>query len=77
MDTAKLFNNGRSQAVRLPKAYRFEGTEVYIKKVGDAVVLLPYQTPWQSLLDSLEQFPDDFMATREQGDQLERETIFP
>jgi antitoxin VapB len=41
MDTAKLFKTGRSQAVRLPKAYRFEGDEVYIKRVGPAVVLLP------------------------------------
>jgi antitoxin VapB len=77
MDTAKLFNNGRSQAVRLPKSYRFEGTQVFIKRVGDAVVLLPYQNPWQTLLDSLEQFPEDFMETREQGDQPERETLFP
>ena len=42
MDTAKLFTNGGSQAVRLPKEYRFEGTEVFIKKVGQAIVLIPY-----------------------------------
>lgn len=38
METAKLFTNGRSQAVRLPKEFRFEGDEVFIKRVGDAVV---------------------------------------
>ncbi len=62
MDTAKLFPNGNSQAVRLPKEYRFEGDQVYIRRMGDAVVLLPYQTPWQVLIDSLPQFSPDFSA---------------
>ena len=62
MDTAKLFPNGNSQAVRLPKEYRFEGEQVYIRRMGEAVVLLPYQTPWQILIDSLSQFSDDFVV---------------
>jgi antitoxin VapB len=41
MDTAKLFINGRSQAVRLPKTYRFEGNEVYIKKVSKGILIMP------------------------------------
>ena len=41
MMTAKLFENGRSQAVRLPKEYRFNGDEVAINKVGDIVILMP------------------------------------
>lgn len=45
MDTAKLFKNGQSQAVRLPKAYRFEGEQVYIKRVGNAVMLIPFDNP--------------------------------
>ena len=49
MDTAKVFMTGRSQAVRLPKAYRFEGDEVLIKRVGDAVVLLPRTHSWDTL----------------------------
>lgn len=57
MNTAKLFRTGRSQAVRLPKEFRFEGTEVYIKRVGNGVLLLPKEeNPWQSLFDSLEEF---------------------
>ena len=40
-DTAKLFMNGRSQAVRLPREFRFEGDEVAIRKSGDAVILEP------------------------------------
>ena len=76
MDTARIFQNGRSQAVRLPKEYRFDGEQVFIKKVGDAVMLLPYQDSWQTLFDSLDQFSDDFMQTREQPEQQVREDVF-
>lgn len=76
METAKIFMNGRSQAIRLPKAFRFEGDEVYIKRVGDAVMLIPYHAPWQLLADSLAMFSDDFMSSREQPDLQEREELF-
>ncbi len=64
--TARLFRNGDSQAVRLPKEFRFAGTEVLIKRVGDAVVLLPKARSWDTLIGSLDKFPDDFMREREQ-----------
>ncbi len=76
MDTAKLFQNGKSQAVRLPKEYRFPGSKVYIKRMGNAVVLIPEQDSWQPLLDSLALFTDDFMAERDQPGVQEREQIF-
>jgi antitoxin VapB len=66
MKTAKLFKNGQSQAVRLPKEYRFEGEEVYIKKVGSSVVLLPEKNSWDALLGSLDHFTPEFMAERAQ-----------
>lgn len=53
---AKLFKTGRSQAVRLPKEFRFEGTEVLIQKVGDSVVLTPKKKRWANLMASLEMF---------------------
>ena len=59
METAKLFMSGNSQAVRLPKSYRFVGDEVVIKRLGNAVVLLPKDDPWQTLFDALEEFPAD------------------
>jgi antitoxin VapB len=68
MNTAKLFMNGRSQAVRLPKECRFEGKEVYIRKLKGVVVLVPMDAPWQSLVDSLDQFSPDFMEQRQQPD---------
>ena len=77
MQTAKLFKNGKSQAVRLPKEFRFDGDEVAIKKMGNAVVLLPLENPYQSLIDSLDMFPDDFMNEREQPPPQKREEMFP
>lgn len=50
MQQDKLFQNGQSQAVRLPKEFRFEGDSVAIKRVGRAVVLLPYDEPWDTLV---------------------------
>jgi antitoxin VapB len=76
METAKLFQNGQSQAVRLPKKYRFPGEKVVIKRVGNALVLLPYEDSWQTLFDSLEQFSDDFMSDRQQPESEERESAF-
>ncbi len=76
MKTAKLFRNGRSQAVRLPKEFRFSGHKVFIKKVGDAVMLIPYRESWQSLFNSLEQFSADFMEERSQPEQQIRENVF-
>src|SRR2546430_5998903 len=56
--------NGRSQAVRLPKEFRFEGDKVGIKRVSNTVVLIPLNDPWKPLFDSLEKFSDDFMNDR-------------
>ena len=75
MKTAKLFKNGDSQAVRLPKEFRFTGNEVLIKHVGNAVVLLPKSKSWDTLLSSLEQFSDDFMLEREQPAGQTRESL--
>ena len=76
MMTAKLFENGRSQAVRLPKEYRFNGDEVAINKVGDIVILMPKENKWAAFLNSLELFSDDFMSDgREQPAVQEREAL--
>lgn len=76
METARLFKNGQSQAVRLPKDFRFEGEKVFIKRVGKAVVLIPYQDSWDTLFESLDQFSDDFMEVREQPPAQHREGLF-
>lgn len=61
MLSAKLFKNGQSQAVRLPKECRFEGDEVAVNKIGDIVILVPKNNKWDGFLNSLELFSDDFM----------------
>ena len=62
---AKLFTNGRSQAVRIPKAYQFEGVdEVLIRKEGDALVILPVRKTWESYADEAPPVGGDFMAER-------------
>jgi antitoxin VapB len=66
MDTARLFQSGRSQAVRLPKEYRFAGTEVVVQHFGNGVLLLPMDDPWQTLETALSSFEPGFVMTREQ-----------
>ncbi len=73
MKSAKLFNNGRSQAIRLPQAFRFTGSEVYISSYDGLVILIPKKSPWASLVASLDRFSDDFMSTREQPPLQPRE----
>lgn len=66
VDRAKIFQSGRSQAVRLPKQFRFSGSEVFVKRVGKAVVLLPTDDAWDSLAASLDLFSDDYMVDCQQ-----------
>ncbi len=77
MNKAKVFRNGQSQAIRLPKEFRVVGTEVFIKKQGNMIVLIPIEgNPWENLFASLNQFSDDFMTKRDQPSQEKREDIF-
>lgn len=62
MMTAKVFENGRSQAIRLPKECRFSSDEVMVNKIGDIVILLPKQNKWDSFMRAIDMFSDDFMA---------------
>lgn len=77
MDTARLFKNGRSQAVRLPKEYALPGDEVFVKRINGVVMLIPKnQDLWQPLIDSLDKFSDDFFNfSRDQGIAEKRDTI--
>lgn len=76
MKIAKIFQNGQSQAVRLPKEFRFNSDEVFIKKVGETTVLFPIENPWASLKSSLDKFSKDFMDQRKQPPQQKRDDIF-
>ncbi|HET6430299.1 MAG TPA: type II toxin-antitoxin system VapB family antitoxin [Phycisphaerae bacterium] len=71
MTTAKLFMSGRSQAVRLPKEFWFEGDEVGIKRVGSAVLLFPKDKAWDLMAEAIGQVDEDFMARRDQPGRAE------
>ncbi|MBW1695339.1 MAG: antitoxin [Deltaproteobacteria bacterium] len=75
MQTAKIFMNGRSQAVRLPKGFRLPGNDVFINKIGNIVILIPKDDPWSSFVNSLDQFTDDFMENRNQPIPNRRESL--
>ena len=65
---AKVFQNGRSQAIRIPKEYRVNSDEVYIEKVGDTLMIKPkYKDKWDSFFDTLEDVEtSDFLSSRDQ-----------
>ena len=75
MDTARIFQSGRSQAVRLPKEYRLQGKEVYVKHFGSGVLLLPIDKSWDTLEAALQAFEPGFHLEREQPIKQEREEI--
>ena len=76
METAKLFWTGRSQAVRLPKEFRFRGKEVHIRRHGSAVILEPVENDWRWLDAIAGALDDDFVqAVNEQPDQQERPAL--
>ncbi|WP_274584068.1 type II toxin-antitoxin system VapB family antitoxin [Neisseria leonii] len=73
MQTAKIFITGRSQAVRLPKDFRFDGDEVFIKHFYGGVLLLPKDGGWKGFFQALDEFEPGFELVREQPEMQERE----
>ncbi|PJZ77136.1 type II toxin-antitoxin system antitoxin VapB [Leptospira neocaledonica] len=72
MNRAKIFKNGDSQAVRLPKEYRFKGKEVYIHKEGEIVILTPIQDAVDRFWNTLNEFSSDFKIERDQPKDYDR-----
>ncbi len=76
MMTAKIFENGRSQAVRLPKECRFNTDEVNVNRIGDIVLLMPKTNRWSSFMQAIDMFSEDFMENgRSGGLEQEREEL--
>ena len=77
MKTAEVITQGTVQSIRLPEDVRIEDTEVFVKRVGRSVLLIPVSADrWQILADSLEQFTSDYMEDRAQPTSQDRETVF-
>jgi antitoxin VapB len=75
MQTAKLFLNGNSQAVRLPKEFRFPGEFVYIRRQGDEVILSSRPLTWDEFFEQPSAFGDDFLADRQDDVPQQRESF--
>ena len=76
MMTAKVFENGRSQAVRLPKECRFNTDEVAVNRIGDIVLLIPKPSGWDTFMKAIDMFSDDFMQDgRDDSPAEEREAL--
>ena len=73
VQVAKLFYSGRSQAMRLPKVFRFEGSEVYIRKVGDDLIISPKRPTWNDFFSTPSAFIYDFLSQRDNVPPQERE----
>ncbi len=77
MKTAKIFRNGQSQAVRLPKEFRVKGSKVLIKRQGGSIVLTPIdQEPWEDFIKNLHEFSGDYMNERNQPEEQKRKELF-
>ena len=76
METAKVFENGRSQAIRLPKKFRFTGDEVVVQRLGHAVILVPKEEALQTFMDGINSFTEDiFEDGRSQDVPTVRESL--
>jgi antitoxin VapB len=70
MQTAKVFRNGRSQAIRLPKEFRVECAEVFLKKTSEGFLVIA-RDPWEIFMDGVQKLSDDFMAEGRRQPKLE------
>ncbi len=76
MITVPIIQDTQGQSVHLPSEFRVESKNVYIKKMGNVMVLIPGDNPWQTFFESLDLFTDDYMQDRGQPPQQEREDVF-
>ena len=76
MVCTKVFISGHSQAVRIPKEFHIDFSELFIKKIGSSIILTPKESNWENLERSLSEFSDDFMMEgRAQPAMQEREVL--
>lgn len=74
-DTIEIQDKPGFQSIKIPDNFKINDNKVYLKKVGNALYLIPFHNPWQSLYDSVNEFTDDFMNEREQPGLQIRESL--
>jgi antitoxin VapB len=75
IEAIDIQSNSTGQAISIPENFKIDDNKVYIKKMGNALFIIPYHQPWQSLFDSLQQFSTDFMEDRNQPISQDREFL--
>jgi antitoxin VapB len=68
-------NESGGQAIKIPENFKIDDDKVYLKRVGNVLYIIPFHKPWQNLIDSLNDFTDDFMNDREQPSNQSRESF--
>jgi len=74
-EAVDIQENAGFQAIQIPQEFKIDDDKVYIKKMGNALYIIPFHNPWQSLFDSLGQFSSDFMEDRNQPSTQIRESF--
>lgn len=74
-EKASILDRKGQQAIKIPKRMRIDDNKVYLKKVGNALFIIPFHSPWQNFLESLDAFTPDFMNEREQSLMQKRESF--
>jgi antitoxin VapB len=75
IETIDIKNIKGHQAIRIPEEMRINDDKVYLKKVGNALHIIPYHSPWQNLIESTDKFTSDFMDERNQPLQQHRDSF--
>jgi antitoxin VapB len=74
MQIAKVFQNGRSQAIRLPKDFRVKTREVYLKKTPEGFLVIP-RNPWELFFEGVSELSDEFLAKPRRQPRLEKRRL--
>jgi len=74
-ETSDIKNKKGFQAIRIPKKMKIDDDKVYLKKIGNALYIIPFHNPWQNLVESIDAFTSDFMESREQPKDQIRESF--
>ncbi|WP_339793172.1 MAG: antitoxin [Imperialibacter sp.] len=74
-ETIDIKDSSGTQLIGIPENLKINDNKAYLKKVGNVLYIIPFHDPWKSLIDSVNEFSDDFMTEREQSDQQKRESF--
>ncbi len=74
-ETINIRKNKTGQAIRIPKQMEIDDDKVIVKKIGNAIYIIPFHNPWQNLIESLDSFTPDFMDNRKQPIDQNRDSL--